>query len=436
MTNCTPATIQFPAVKRRVIEANFTGGHISSNGGVMLLREADRRLGLLRAASRCISDTRDPDAITHSQESQLKQRVFSIALGEEDLNDHTELRQDMVLQTAVGRDQPLSSASTLFRFEQRFNRKAAVDIHKVIIEQFIASYNQPPKKLILDFDATDDRVHGNQEGRFYHGYYHNYCFLPLYVFCGQKLLVSYLRKANQDGAAHAWAILALLVKRLRQMWPKVRIIFRADSGFCRWKMLNWCDRHAVDYIVGIGGNQRLLKKGKTLILQAEHEYQAHKEKARLFDDFTYAAKSWTHKRRIIIKAEHTQKGSNTRFVTTSLKGDSQVLYDTLYCARGEMENRIKEQQLGLFADRTSAHGWWSNQLRVLLSALAYILLQHIREGALQGTKFSALCMQSIRHKLLKIGVVILRNTRRVRLMLSESYPHKDMFIKVAHYLME
>lgn len=436
MTNCTPETIEFPALKRRVIEANFRGGHISSNGGVLLLREADRQLGLLGAVSQCIKDTRDPDAITHSQESQLKQRVFGIALGEEDLNDHAQQRLDKALQTATGCDQPLSSPSTLCRFEQRFDRKAAVDIHQVIIDRFIASYRKAPKQLILDFDATDDRVHGNQEGRFYHGYYRHYCFLPLYVFCGQKLLVSYLRKANQDGAAHAWAILALLVRRLRQAWPDVNLIFRADSGFCRWKMLNWCDRHAVDYIVGIGGNQRLLKKGKTLIHQAEHDYQAHKEKARLFDDFRYKAGSWTHQRRIIIKAEHTEKGSNTRFVTTSLKGNARELYDTLYCARGEMENRIKEQQLDLFADRTSTHGWWSNQLRVLLSSLAYILLQHIREGALKGTRFKALCMQSIRSKLLKIGAVIIRNTRRVRLLLSESYPHKAIFIKVAHHLME
>ena len=436
MTNCTPRSIEFPTVKRRVVEANFNGGHISSNGGAMLLREADKQLGLLSASSHCIKDTRDPDAILHLQESQLKQRVFGIALGEEDLNDHTELRQDIAVQTAVGCDLPLSSASTLCRFEQRFNRKSAVDIHKVIIEQFIKSYKKPPKQLILDFDATDDQVHGEQEGRFYHGYYHNYCFLPLYVFCGQKLLVSYLRQANQDGAAHTWAILSLLVKRLRQAWPEVNIIFRADSGFCRWKILNWCDRHNVDYIVGLGGNQRLLKKGETLIKQAEDDYQKYKEKVRLFDSFTYAAKSWTHKRRIIIKAEYTQKGSNTRFITTNLQEDGQKLYDTLYCARGEMENRIKEQQLDLFADRTSAHDWWSNQLRLLLSSLAYILLQHIREGALQGTKFSSLCIQSIRNKLLKIGVVVIRNTRRVRLMLSESYPHKEIFIKVAHHLME
>jgi len=335
----------------------------------------------------------------------------------------------------VGRDTALSSPSTLCRFENRMGRAEAVAIHKVIVDQFIASFTEAPAELVLDFDATDDPVHGQQEGRFFHGYYDHYCFLPLYVFCGEQLLVSYLRPSKIDGAKHAWAILALLVKRLRQAWPQVKIIFRGDSGFCRWRMLAWCDRHGVDYIVGLAKNSRLNSLAAEIQAKAERDYESSKTKQRLFQELNYAAATWDRPRRIIAKAEHSGRGANPRYVVTSLPGESQALYDDLYCARGEMENRIKEQQLGLFADRTSCHHWWPNQFRLLLSSLAYVLLERLRNLGLKGTELARSQVATIRLKLLKIGAAVIRNTRRVKLMLSSSYPYQEIFRKVAGRLL-
>ncbi len=436
MTKCTTETIKFPACKRRLVEVNFAGGEITSDGGVLLLREIDRRLGLTKTVANILPDHRNQNYVKHSLLSQLRQRVYALCHGYEDLNDHQTLRADPAVQTAVERDTVLSSPSTLCRFENRMGRVAAVDIHKVVIEKFIASFAKAPEQLILDFDATDDHVHGQQEGRFFHGYYDHYCFLPLYVFCGDQLLVSYLRPSKIDGAKHAWAILSLLVKRIRQTWPEVRIIFRGDSGFCRWKMLSWCDRHSISYIVGIAKNTRLNSMAAEFIAKAEQEYEISKTKQRIFTEFYYAAASWDKPRRIIAKAEHSGRGSNPRYVVTNLPGESQDLYDNMYCARGEMENRIKEQQLGLFADRTSCHHWWPNQFRLLLSSLAYILLERLRTIGLAGTNLARSQAGTIRLKLLKIGAVILRNTRRVRLMLSSSYPYHDIFRKIAGHLLE
>ena len=431
MTNCTQESFEFPAVKRRKVEAEFSGGDISSDGGVLLLRQVDRRLGLLEAVHRVLHDPRDSGKVVHSQLSLLRQRVYGLCLGYEDLNDHQELRRDPAIQTAVERDAMLASQATLCRLEHRMDRQAAVALHQVLVEQFIASHPKPPRKLILDFDATDDRVHGLQEGRFFHGYYDHYCFLPLYVFCGKQLLVSYLRPSNIDGAKHAWAILALLVKRLRQEWPQVKIIFRADSGFCRHRMLDWCDRHGVGYVVGLAKNARLLGRVAIEREVAAECFEALGEKVRFFESIRYAAGTWKASRRVIAKIEHTDKGANPRFVVTNLKGSSQKIYDGLYCARGEMENRIKEQQLGLFADRTSSHYWWVNQFRLLLSSLAYVLLEGIRRLALTGTELVRAQVTTIRLKLLKIGAVILRNTRRVRFLLSSTCPHQQLFLKVA-----
>ena len=431
MTNCTQESFGFPAVKRRKVEAEFSGGDITSDGGVLLLREADRRLGLLDAVNRVLHDPRASGKVVHSQLSLLRQRIYGLCLGYEDLNDHQELRQDLAIQTAVERDTVLASQATLCRLEHRVDRPAAVALHEVLIEQFIATHKKPPRKLILDFDATDDRVHGMQEGRFFHGYYDHYCFLPLYVFCGKQLLVSYLRPSNIDGAKHAWAILALLVKRLRQEWPDVKIIFRGDSGFCRPRLLDWCDRHGVGYVVGIAKNARLLGKVDIEREVAAECFEALGEKVRFFESIRYGASTWKVQRRVIAKIEHTDKGSNPRFIVTNLKGSSQSLYDGLYCARGEMENRIKEQQLGLFADRTSSHYWWANQFRLLLSSLAYVLMEGIRRLALKGTKLARAQVTTIRLKLLKIGAVILRNTRRIRFLLSSAYPHQQLFLTVA-----
>jgi hypothetical protein len=299
-------------------------------------------------------------------------------------------------------------------------------MHAVLLEKFIASFAAAPAELVLDFDATDDRIHGLQEGRFFHGYYGDWCFLPLYVFCGEQLLVSYLRPSNIDAARHAPAILKLLVTRLRQAWPQVKIIFRGDSGFCRWKMLRWCEHHGVEYVVGLAKNTRLLALADELLKQAAAGHEQSQGKQRLFGWLDYAAATWDRPRRVIAKAEHSDKGSNPRFVVTSLQGEAQAIYDDTYCARGEMENRIKEQQLGLFADRTSCHGWWANQLRLLLSSAAYVLLETIRRIGLRGTELCKAQAATIRLKLLKIGTVIVRNTRRIRLLFSSAYPYASL----------
>lgn len=431
MTNCTQESFQFPACKRRRVEANFQGGDITSDGGVLLLGQVDHRLGLSKAVARALEDPRRQASCDHDALSLLRQRVYALALGYEDLNDHHTLRQDLAIQTAVNRDTALASSSTLCRWENRADRQAAARLHEVIVEQFIASFKTTPKKLILDFDATDDRVHGQQEGRFFHGYYDHYCFLPLYVFCRNQLLVSYLRPSKIDGAKHAWAILSLLVKRLRQAWPQVKIILRADSGFCRWRMLSWCERNQVGYIVGIAKNQRLNAMTAPLQRDARDDHAERGAKVRWFTDIRYAAGSWDRKRRVIAKIEYTARGGNPRYVVTNLQGDGQRLYDQLYCARGEMENRIKEQQLDLFADRTSCHRWWPNQFRLLLSSLAYMLLEAIRRLALHGTELATAYVGTVRLKLLKIGAVILRNTRRIRFLLSSACPYQRLFFHVA-----
>jgi hypothetical protein len=425
---------QFPSFDRRKIEASFTGGDVSSDGGVLLLRQADRRLGLVAALDRALPDPRNPHFIVHRQVDLLRQRVYGLALGYEDLNDHATLRRDPAWQTALERDEELASSPTLCRLENRVQRQAAFAFHRVLVEKFIASFGAAPAELILDFDATDDRVHGKQEGRAFHGYYGDWCFLPLYVFCGEQLLVSYLRPSNIDAARHSWAILKLLAQRLRQAWPGVKIIFRGDSGFCRWKMLRWCERHGVSYIVGLAKNARLQAMLQPQMEQAEAQHQSTKEKVRLFTDLEYAAGTWDVPRRVLAKAEHTAQGSNPRFVVTNLEGDAQVLYDEVYCARGEMENRIKEQQLGLFADRTSCHHWWANQFRLLLSSCAYVLVEAIRRLGLHGTELARAQVATIRLQLLKIGTVILRNTRRIRLLFSSAYPRQELFRRVCQRL--
>lgn len=434
MTDCTQELFQFPRIDCRKLEVSFTGGDVSSDGGLLLLRQADRRMGLTAALDSVLPDPRNPLVLIHPQLSLLRQRIYGIAMGYEDLNDHDSLRGDPLWQTALERDEVLASSPTLCRLENRVNRKAVVAFHRVLVEQFIASFKTAPAELILDFDATDDRVHGKQEGRFFHGYYRDWCFLPLYVFCGEQLLVSYLRPSNIDAAHHSWAILSLLVKRMRQQWPDVRIVFRGDSGFCRWRMLRWCEKNQVGYIVGIAQNKRLNAMLSPWLQRAGQQYQLTGEKARLFTDLHYAAGTWDRTRRVIAKAEHTDKGSNPRYVVTNLNGDAQTLYDEVYCARGEMENRIKEQQLGLFADRTSCHKWWANQFRLMLSSCAYVLLETIRRLGLHGTQLAKAQAETIRLKLLKIGAVILRNTRRIRLLLSSAFPNQSLFWLISQRL--
>lgn len=434
MTDCTPSTIGFPRSCGRLVEADFAGGDISSNGGALLLAAADRRLDLLRGLSRRLDDRRQAGKVDHRFLALLRQRVFAVALGYEDVNDHEGLRDDLALQTACGRAGRLASPSTVGRLERAADRAWAWAAHVSMVETFIASFDAAPEALVLDFDATDDAVHGHQEGRFFHGYYDRYCFLPLYVFCGDQLLVSYLRPSNIDQAKHAWAILALLVKRLRQAWPEVRIILRGDSGFCRHKMLSWCERRQVGYIVGLAKNARLNGLAEPSLAEAKAGWEHSGEKQRLFAELRYGAKSWTKPRRVIARLEHGPKGANPRYVVTNLEGDGQDLYEQLYCARGEMENRIKECQLDLLADRTSCHKWWPNQFRLMIASLAYSLIEAIRRLALKGADMARAQVGTIRLKLLKIGAVVIRNTRRVRLHLSTACPDKAIFAEVARRL--
>ena len=326
MTNCTSSSLEFPACRKRRVAADFSGGDITSNGGVLLLRQADRLSGLTASVARRLIDARQRGKVEHRFVAMLRQRVFGLALGYEDVNDHAALRHDLALQTAAERDCALAIPSTLSRFENAAGRDWAWNIHEVLVEDFIASHSEAPEELILDFDATDDAVHGRQVGRFFHGYYDHYCFLPLYVFCGERLLVSYLRPSKIDGAKHAWAILALLVKRLRQAWPGVRIVLRGDSGFCRHKMLSWCERQGVGYIVGLAKNARLNDLAAPWMETAAQGFAGTGFKQRLFGEFAYAAGTWNAERRVIARIEHGPKGANPRYIVTNLEGDAQDLY--------------------------------------------------------------------------------------------------------------
>jgi hypothetical protein len=431
MPNCTEEIgtnkIEFGRLGRPVVEGRFDGGSMTSDGGVMLLGEVDRKIGLLDAASRCIADPRNPLLIKHGVRDMLRQRVYGLALGWEDLNDHDALRSDVAIQTAVGVDREVASAPTLCRLEKWADRATAWRLHEVLVDQFIASFKSAPEELVLDFDATDNPLHGQQEGRFFHGYYDCYCYLPLYVFCGQQLLCAYLRPSRIDGAKHAAAILKLLVARLRHKWPQVRIVFRGDSGFCRQRIINFCERADVHYIIGLARNPRLQQRTEFLELAMKDEYDGSGCKQREVGEFMYAAQSWVRERRVITRLEYGEQGNNPRYVVTNLTGDAQVLYDQLYCQRGEAENRIKEAQVGLFATRTSCHHLQSNQLRVLLAALGYVLIERLRALALQGTALACAQVDTLRIKLLKLAAVVTRNTRRIRLYLASNWPSADIF---------
>ena len=431
MPNCTVKTqaskIEFGRLGRRVVEGRFDGGSMTSDAGVMLLGAADRKLGLMTAAARCIADPRNPSLIKHAVVDMLRQRVYGLALGWEDLNEHQALRQDVAMQTAVGVDEDIASAPTLCRLEKWANESTACKLHQVLVEQFIASFSTAPTELVLDFDATDNPLHGQQEGRFFHGYYDAYCYLPLYVFCGQQLLCAYLRPSRIDAAKHAAAILKLLVKRLRQQWPQVRIVFRADSGFCRQRIINYCEHTGVNYIVGLARNARLQGMSEWLELAMKEQYEQTGLKQREIGEFPYAAKSWAKERRVITRLEYGAQGNNPRYVITNLTGQAQVLYDQVYCQRGEAENQIKEAQVGLFATRTSCHLFQSNQLRMLLAALGYVLIERLRTLALKGTSLATAQVDTLRIKLLKLAGVVTRNTRRVRLYMASNWPSADIF---------
>jgi len=438
MTKCDRENIEFSSLKSKKILADFNGGKLTSDTGALLLREIDRRLGLIEAISNGIDDPRHPSFTQHDQRAMLAQRIYAIALGYEDLNDHNSLRDDPVMQTistqSAQMQKSLASPPTLCRLENRISRQDLIRIAEIFVEQFIASHKQPPKELILDFDPTDDEVHGNQEGRFFHGYYDHYCFLPLYVYCGSQLLVAYLRSSKIDPARHSRAILKLLVRRFREVWPEVKIIFRGDSEFCRWRLLRWCEKHDVYYIVGLAKNAVLMRLGKSWIEKAKERFQQSKQKQRIFGEFQYAAKTWDRQHRVIIKAEHLPQGANTRFTVTNLAGEPKHLYDDIYCQRGDMENRIKEQQLQLFSDRTSCHDFLANQFRVLLSAAAYILVEHLRREHLTGTELANAQVNTIRLKLFKIGARVIWSVRRIVFHLPSGYPLKELFMQIVFHL--
>lgn len=462
-TECTAGQLEFHGLGRRSVVAQFDGGKISSDSGGLLLREVEKRTHILQRLAGCFVDHRDQDQIEHSLESLIKQRVMGLALGYEDLNDHDVLRHDPLLALLSEVSDPLgltrkrardtgcalAGKSTLNRLEltpfdadaaHRYKKIVArpAMIDELLADLFLEAHDTPPEEVILDVDATDDLLHGHQEGRFFHGYYRSYCYLPLYIFCGEHLLCSRLRTANQDGAAGTVDELKRIIERIRLSWPETRIIVRGDSGFCRDAIMSWCEAHAVDYVLGLAKNSRLKTAIVDEMAAAKVQYEATGEAARVFKDFRYRTrKSWSCERRVIGKAEHLAKGENPRFVVTSLSieaWDARALYEDLYCARGDMENRIKEQQLALFADRTSTHEMRSNQLRLYFSSFAYVLMQTLRRLGLEGTSMAKAQCNTIRLKLFKIGAQIRISVRRVYIAFSDSYPHADMFRLILYKL--
>ncbi len=433
MPNRSAQRIEFGRVGRRVIEANFDGGELSSDGGLMLLRRLDERIGLTRTVAAVFSDGRDPARITHRLRDLLAQRLYGLCCGYEDVNDHDTLRSDLLMQTAVGRAEMLASSPTLCRLENRATRAQAVALHGVLVEQFIASHKTAPSELVLDIDASDVPLHGRQELAEFHAYYDEHCYLPLYVFCGQAMLACVLRRSRIDGAKNAAAAIKLLVRRLRQAWPAVRIVVRGDSGFCRRRLLRLCERAGVGYLIGLARNARLEARVALAELMLADEYGLSGMKQRLIDEFDYAADSWNRERRVITRLEYGAQGTNPRFVVTNLEGEAVDLYERLYCARGEAENRIKEVQLDLFGTRASCHKFAANQLLLLLllAALAYTLMQRLREIALAGTELARATATTVRVRLLKIGAAVVRNSRRVRILLASHHPLRAVFLHAA-----
>lgn len=397
----------------------------------MLVRQVDRKIGLSKAMAAALSDPRAPERITHPLRDLVAQRLYGLCCGYEDLNDHDVLRHDPLMQTAVGRIEELASSPTFSRLETRATRADIVALNKVLVEQFIAARKEAPHELILDVDASDVPLHGEQERSQFHGYYDHYCYLPLYVFCGQAMLACLLRPSRIDGAKHAAAVIKLIVTRLRQAWPDVRIIVRGDSGFCRQRLIRWCERRGVGYVIGVAKNARLHKAVAAWEDELEIAFVREGTKQRLVREFRYAADSWDVERRVVTRLEFGSQGTNPRFIVTNLDLPPADLYDTLYCQRGEAENRIKEAQLDLFGTRASCHMFLANWLRLMFAALAYTLMQRLREIALAGTELAQASASTIRARLLKIGAAILRNTRRVRIMLASHHPLRAIFLHAA-----
>jgi hypothetical protein len=458
-THCNPSSFLFQGLGSREVVAAFDGGAVTSDAGGLLLREIDRACGFLDDFARCFTDYRDPDLTEHTLTQLLRQRVFGLCLGYEDLNDHDRLRFDPLLAVLVGKADPtgqdrlrpedrgkaLAGKSTLNRLEltpvgadQDSRYKKIVGhldrIQDYFVEAFLKQQTTPPQRLVLDLDATDDPVHGHQLGRFFHGYYDCYCFLPLYIFCGDHPLCAVLRPSDRDASAGCLSYLQRIVARLRQAWPGVQIVLRGDSGFCRDYLMRWCEHNGVDFLFGLAKNVRLLRILGGELQQAKETFERTQLANRVFKDFVYRTHhSWSRQRRVIGKAEHLAKGANPRFVVTSLSAEAypaQALYEQEYCARGEMENRIKEQQLMLFADRTSCETLRANQVRLSFSTVAYVVLRALREHGLAGTELAQAQCSTIRLRLLKIGAVVRVSVRRVVLALSEAFPLQEVFARV------
>jgi hypothetical protein len=442
MTECSQVSFSFAAHFSRRVESGFTAGHVSSDGGALLLREVEGKINLLGRLAVCFQDGRMALLIKHQLPEMLAQRIYGLALGYEDLNDHEQLRSDPLLGVLSGKrelEEPLAGKSTLNRLElagrtARYHKisYSADKIDQLLVDIYLESQATAPERIVLDLDATDIPLYGHQPERFFHGYYDSYCYLPLYIFAGDQLLGVRLRPANQDGAAGSLDEVKRLVAQIRRRWPTVNIVLRGDSGFCREELMAWCERdeNRVDYLFGLARNQRLTRIIGAQMHQARLLHQSTGKPARVFTEFSYQTKkSWSRARRVVAKAEYLDKGENPRFVVTSLSAEqcpAQHLYEKFYCARGEMENRIKEQMC-LFAYRLSTDEMKANQLRLYFSALAYTLIEAMRRLALKGTEWAEARVDTIRLKLFKIGAIVRVSVRRVLLQLSSAYPWKEIF---------
>src|SRR6266853_3859906 len=447
MTECTQQGFAFEGHFSRLVVAEFSGDRLTTEGGALLLREADRKIGLLRRVADCFTDTRRPERVEHRLGEMLAQRIYGLALGYEDLNDHEQLRSDPLLALLAGKreiEQPLAGKSTLNRLEltpsgsplaERYHKisYSPVAIDELLVKIFLEAHPRAPKQIVLDLDATYTPLQGKQEGRFFHGYYGHYCYLPLYIFCGEFLLCARLRSSNIDASAGSVEELQRIVAQIRSVWSGVRIVVRGDSGFCREELMAWCEAEGVDYLLGLAKNERLKAEIVKEKEEAKAQYQKTGRAARLFKEFVYQTReSWSRARRVVAKAEHLEKGENPRFVVTSLSTEAwpaQALYEEQYCARGDMENRIKEQ-LMLFSDRTSTHYLRSNQLRLYFSSIAYVLLQMLRRWGLEVTELAKAQCSTIRLKLLKIGALIRITVRKVWISLAGGYPYVDLFRQI------
>lgn len=458
-TECNASYLDFPMLGSRQILADFNGGDITSDGGALLLRKTEQLTAIIQQFAACFTDHRNPDLIEHPLNDLVAQRVYALALGYDDLNDHDDLRRDPLLAAVVGKDDPtgkarerprdrgkaLAGKSTLNRLEltpvgadqdSRY-KKITCNTHEVerlLITLFLQAHHQPPAEIVLDIDATDDPIHGHQLGRFFHGYYKRYCYLPLDIFCGDHLLCARLRPSDIDASAGSVKQLQRIVARIRQAWPDVKIIVRADSGFCREPIMSWCESNGVDYLFGLAQNSRLLAMITAEQEQARRAFEETKQPSRVFAELKYRTlDSWGRERRVVAKAEHLAKGANPRFVVTSLSAEGRAakpLYEQDYCGRGEAENRIKEQQLHLFADRTSAGTMRANQVRLFFSSIAYVLMNALRRLGLAGTDLAEAQCQTVRLKVLKIGALVRVTVRKVWVSLASSCPYAEVFRRV------